>query len=47
VCRFFEKFEEVNPFTKETETNYRIKEGQGSYWDKRARKEWSDLPDLF
>lgn len=32
---FFNVVQEMNPFTKEMETNYKLKEGQDNYWLRR------------
>lgn len=32
---FFDVVNEINPFTKEMETNYKLKEGQDNYWHRR------------
>ena len=44
---FFDVTEEVNPLTSKVERNFRLKKGKANYWERRSKKDWEGLPNIF
>ena len=45
--RFFDIVERNHPLTGQKENIYVPKQGEDSYWNRRKRKDWSGLEEIF
>jgi len=44
---FFTEVKEMNSLSNEIESYFHFKDGENSYWNRREKKHWVDLPDIF